>query len=107
MDDTDDQQCLKIGAKRRTDMYVACRLQLRREHENAALMITARQAATEQLDRENQHAGEMARARQDTANDALIAAGLGLMAQPARAAAPLSIDCSVTPGSLGRSINCW
>jgi hypothetical protein len=47
-------------------------------------------------------------ARSDAAFDALIGLGVGLMAtQPARPTVPRVIDCSVTPGSFGRTVSCW
>jgi hypothetical protein len=47
-------------------------------------------------------------ARAAATSDALIAAGLRMMATPPpQPSVPRTIDCSVTPGSLGRSVGCW
>jgi hypothetical protein len=79
-DEKDEAQCLSYGAAPGTDTYVNCRLALKGQREGRA-------AAT---------------------SNAIIGAGLQLMATPPpRPAVPLGIDCSVTPGSLGRSVGCW
>jgi len=60
----------------------------------------AKQAAIESMGR-----GSGISAARD---DNLLRAGLQMMATPpARPSAPLGIDCSVTPGSLGRNVSCW
>jgi hypothetical protein len=79
-DEKDEEQCLSYGAEPGTDTYVNCRLALQGQREGRA-------SAT---------------------SNALLGLGLQMMATPPpRPSVPLGIDCSVTPGSLGRSVSCW